>query len=67
MRYTVTPILGVRGIPYYVVTDTASGRGIEGYGCATWAKHRADALNRQTRKASADDTLKRRTDAPVVY
>lgn len=45
-RYIVTPILGLRGIPYYVVTDTSTGKGLEGYGCDTWARHRADALNR---------------------
>ena len=45
-RYIVTPILGLRNIPYYVVTDTSTGKGVEGYGCDTWAQHRADALNR---------------------
>lgn len=45
-RYIVTPILGIRNIPYYVVTDTATGKGVEGYGCDTWAQHRADELNR---------------------
>ena len=45
-RYIVTPILGIRNIPYYVVTDTSTGKGVEGYGCETWARHRADALNR---------------------
>lgn len=46
-RYIVTPILGIRNIPYYVVTDTSTGKGVEGYGCETWAQHRADALNRK--------------------
>lgn len=45
MRYIVTPILGMRGVPYYVVTDSATGKGVEGYGCELWAQHRADALN----------------------
>ena len=45
-RYIVTPILGIRNIPYYVVTDTSTGKGVEGYGCETWERHRADALNR---------------------
>lgn len=45
-RYIVQPLLGSRGIPYYVVIDTASDKGIEGYGCETWARHRADELNR---------------------
>lgn len=46
MRYVVTPMLGARGVPYYVVVDTASDKGIEGYGCELWARHRADDLNR---------------------
>lgn len=46
-RYIVTPILSPRNIPYYVVTDTSTGKGVEGYGCETWANHRADALNRK--------------------
>jgi hypothetical protein len=45
MRYIVTPIIGMRGVPYYVVTDSATGKGVEGYGCELWAQHRADALN----------------------
>ena len=49
-RYIVTPILGLRGIPYYVVTDTATGKGLEGYGCDTWAQHRADELNRTEKR-----------------
>ena len=49
-RYIVTPILGLRGIPYYVVTDTATGKGLEGYGCDTWAQHRADELNRTDKR-----------------
>jgi hypothetical protein len=47
MRYIVTPILGIRNIPYYVVTDTSTGKGVEGYGCDTWAQHRAEELNRK--------------------
>ena len=46
-RYIVTPILGAGNIPYYVVTDTATGKGVEGYGCDTWARHRAEELNRK--------------------
>jgi hypothetical protein len=46
-RYIVTPILGIRNIPYYIVIDTSTGKGVEGYGCETWAQHRADALNRK--------------------
>jgi hypothetical protein len=46
-RYIVTPILGIRNIPYYVVTDTSTGKGVEGYGCDTWAQHRAEELNRK--------------------
>ena len=49
-RYIVTPILGLRGVPYYVVTDTSTGKGLEGYGCDTWARHRADALNRTAKR-----------------
>ena len=37
-RYIVTPILSPRNIPYYVVTDTSTGKGVEGYGCDTWAQ-----------------------------
>ena len=51
-RYIVTPILSPRNIPYYVVTDTATGKGVEGYGCDTWAQHRADALNASQRTDS---------------
>lgn len=49
-RYVVMPILGLRGVPYYVVTDTSTGKGVEGYGCDTWARHRADALNRTAKR-----------------
>ena len=49
-RYIVQPLLGSRGIPYYVVMDTASDRGIEGYGCELWAQHRADELNRTAKR-----------------
>jgi len=49
-RYIVTPILGLRGVPYYVVTDTSTGKGIEGYGCEPWAQHRADELNRTAKR-----------------
>jgi len=54
-RYIVTPMLGARNIPYYVVTDTATGKGVEGYGCDTWAQHRADELNREEKIASEAD------------
>lgn len=53
-RYIVTPILGLRNISYYVVTDTVTGKGVEGYGCETWAQHRADALNEKTIKAPSE-------------
>ena len=46
-RFIVTPILSPRNIPYYVVTDTSTGKGVEGYGCEPWAQHRADDLNRK--------------------
>lgn len=46
-RYIVTPILGAGHVPYYIVTDTSTGKGVEGYGCETWAQHRADELNRK--------------------
>ena len=49
-RYIVQPLLGSRGIPYYVVVDTANDHGVEGYGCELWAQHRADALNRKRGK-----------------
>lgn len=48
-RYIVQPILGFNGSPYYVVWDTATNKGLEGYGCDTWAQHAADDLNRQHR------------------
>ena len=51
-RYIVTPIHGMRGIPYYIATDTSTGKGVEGYGCETWAQHRADALNASQRTDS---------------
>ena len=54
-RYIVTPILSPRNIPYYVVTDTSTGKGVEGYGCETWARHRADALNRESVQESRRD------------
>ena len=46
-RYIVTPMLGAGNIPYYVVTDTSTGKGVEGYGCELWAQHRAEELNRK--------------------
>lgn len=49
-RYIVTPVLSPRNIPYYVVTDTSTGKGVEGYGCETWTQHRADALNGRKEK-----------------
>ena len=54
-RYIVTPILDIRNIPYYVVTDTSTGKGVEGYGCETWARHRVDALNRESVQESRRD------------
>jgi hypothetical protein len=61
-RYIVTPILGLRNIPYYVVTDTSTGKGVEGYGCDTWAQHRADALNASQRTDSEGSTNGQETD-----
>jgi len=29
-HYIVTPILGIRNIPYYVVTDTSTGKAWKG-------------------------------------
>lgn len=54
-RYIVTPILGAGNIPYYVVTDTATGKGVEGYGCDTWAQHRADEMNRKEKKGDGKE------------
>lgn len=46
MRYIVTPILTSSGVAYYV-TDTSNNSVVAGgYGCETWAQHRADSLNR---------------------
>ena len=45
--YIVTPILSPRNIPDCGVTDTSTGKGVEGYGCETWARHRASELNRE--------------------
>ena len=42
MSYIVTPILSPRG------------KGVEGYGCETWAQHRADALNGKANTAPAE-------------
>ena len=53
-RYIVTPILSHRNIPYYVVTDTSTGKGVEGYDCEAWAQHRADALNGKANTAPAE-------------
>ena len=61
-RYIVTPILSPRNIPYYVVTDTSTGKGVEGYGCDTWAQHRADALNRSHAHKHERDTDGHETD-----
>ena len=55
MRYIVTPILSPRNIPYYVVTDTSTGKGVEGYGCETWARHRADEMNRKEKKGDGKE------------
>ena len=49
-RYIVQPMAGFHGVPYYVVIDTASDKGIEGYGCELWAQHRADELNRTEKR-----------------
>lgn len=49
-RYIVTQMLGARDIPYYIVTDTATGKGVEGYGCEPWARHRANEMNRKEKK-----------------
>lgn len=46
MRYTVTTIAGLNGAPYYVVTDKETGTGVEGYGCETWARNRAEILSK---------------------
>ena len=46
MRYTVTTIIGFNGAPYYVVTEKETGKGVEGYGCETWARNRAEVLNK---------------------
>ena len=61
-RYIVTPILSPRNIPYYVVTDTATGKGVEGYGCETWARHRAKELNRNSRTNDAVLNASQRTN-----
>jgi len=61
-RYIVTPILSPRNIPYYVVTDTATGKGVEGYGCEPWAQHRADALNASQRTNNERGTNDHETD-----
>jgi len=61
-RYIVTSVLGLRNIPYYVVTDTATGKGVEGYGCETWAQHRADALNASQRIENERGTDGHKTD-----
>ena len=57
-RYIVTPILGLRGIPYYVVTDTSTGKGLEGYVCDTWAQHRADVLNKTEKRTDHAGSIK---------
>ena len=57
MRYTVQPMLGARGVPYNVVIDTASDRGIEGYGCSTWARHRTDELNRTAKRTDPSGSI----------
>lgn len=61
-RYIVTLILSPRNIPYYVVADTSTGKGVEGYGCETWAQHRADALNRSHAHKHERDTDGHKTD-----
>lgn len=33
---------------------TSTGKGVEGYGCETWAQHRADALNGKANTAPAE-------------
>lgn len=58
-RYIVQPLLGSRGIPYYVVVDTASDKGIEGYGCDTWARHRAYELNRTAKRTDHSGSIEK--------
>ena len=62
-RYIVQPMVGLRGIPCYVVMDTATEHGIEGYGCETWVQHRAADLNR---KAGKRPTSERKGDDRYV-
>ena len=54
-RYIVTPILGAGHVPYYIVTDTSTGKGVEGYGCDTWARHRAEEMNRKEKKGDGKE------------
>ena len=61
-RYIVTPILGAGRVPYYIVTDTSTGKGVEGYGCDTWARHRASELNRDSARQSCADGLRHERD-----
>lgn len=61
-RYVVMPMVGLRGALYYVVTDTSTGKGVEGYGCETWARHRANALNASQRTNNERDTDGQETD-----
>ena len=53
-RYVVMPMVGLRGALYYIVTDSATGKGVEGYDCEAWAQHRADALNGKANTAPAE-------------
>ena len=39
--------LGLQWDSYYIVIDTATDHGVEGFDYETWAQHRADNLNRQ--------------------
>lgn len=61
-RYVVMPMVGLRGALYYIVTDSATGKGVEGYGCETWAQHRADALNASQRTNNERGTDGQETD-----
>lgn len=63
-RYIVQPILGFNGSPYYVVWDTANNKGLEGYGCDTWARHRADELNRTAKRT--EKILRSRNESHTI-
>lgn len=57
-RYTVLPIMDVRGYLRYMIIDTGTGKQVGEQDCQLWAERRAEQLNakrRENDERKADD------------